>query len=363
MVKQIVLYSAVVFLTAYSYFFYESRIVGLLFAAELFYLPLALIWLFYCRKVCVSLERILWLTQESKKIPAEICVSNPRRFGIAHVKVLLEVENISTGERDRCVVFCSVRGGHTERKQVLFKPKNCGIISIIVKKYWILDVLYLFRAKKKIYEVQQTAVLPQTHLLMVEVTQKTREFIVDAEEYSDRESGDDSSEIYQIREYRMGDSLHDIHWKLSAKEDTLCVKEYGRPLGCVVLIWLNLKQESKRSHYVPAILWEAVASLSRSLLEEKCVHMVAWYEPENQRIQKKRISKDAHIYELLYRLLYTTTYREDIRIQKEEAFRGCLFSTQIEICVDGTVWIDGQHTMQLSWKEGQQNWEKLYFIV
>ena len=54
--------------------------------------------------------------------------------------------------------------------------------------------------------------------------------------------GDDPSEIYQVREYRERDSLKDIHWKLSAREEELMVKERGFPLGCVVLIKITEKK-------------------------------------------------------------------------------------------------------------------------
>ena len=37
------------------------------------------------------------------------------------------------------------------------------------------------------------------------------------------------SEIHDLREYRPGDSLHEIHWKLSAKTDKLIVREAEEP--------------------------------------------------------------------------------------------------------------------------------------
>ena len=46
------------------------------------------------------------------------------------------------------------------------------------------------------------------------------------------------------------------------------------------------------------------ASVSLSLIEQKCVHMVAWYEEKNDRIIRKRVENEENIYELLNRLLY-----------------------------------------------------------
>ncbi len=362
--KQIVIYFAVTFLTVYCYFFYESRIVGLLLAAEVIYFPIARLLLWYQKsKIQVSLGRVIPLAEKNKEIPVEIFVKNKSKFLGCFVKIILETENSATGEIEKFYVSCSARNGKTEKKELLLRANQSGIISVAVKNYWIYDVLYIFKAKKRCSAIQQVAILPESHLLMVDVTRKTREFYTEAEEYSDRESGDDSSVVYQIREFRDGDSIHDVHWKLTAKSDELRVKEYGRPLGCVVLLWLNLEKTDRKVKNVPAVILEATASLSLSLLEKECVHMVAWYEPENKKIQKKRIAKEAHIYELLNRLLYAKAYSEDVSYQYEEAFRGSQFSTMMEIRMDGRILVNEEEKAKLSLKDGEQNWDALYFIV
>lgn len=37
--------------------------------------------------------------------------------------------------------------------------------------------------------------------------------------------GDDPGETYDIREYRSGDSIRQIHWKLSGKLDDIMIRE------------------------------------------------------------------------------------------------------------------------------------------
>ena len=362
--KQIMIYLAVSFLTLYCYFFYESRMVGLLLAAEIIYFPLALLILGYQKKkIQVSLGRVIPLAEKNKDIPVDIFVKNNSRFLDCYVKVWLEMENSATGEKEEFAISCSARHQRTEKKQLLLKASHSGIISLALKTYWIYDILYIFKAKRSSKEMQQIAILPASHLLMVEVTRRTRDFMAEAEEYSDRESGDDPSEVYQIREFRDGDSIHDVHWKLTAKSDELRVKEYGRPLGCVVLLWLNFGRKNKKIKNVPSVVLEAAASLSLSLLEMECIHMVAWYEPENKQIQKKRIAKEAHIYELLNRLLYVKSYTEDISYQYEDAFRGYQFSTIMEIDTEGRILVNGEEKEKLSLKDGKQDWDKMYFVV
>lgn len=364
MIKQMIVYIAVFLLTLYCFFLYDHEIVAVMLVVEVVYLLISLLSLCVAkRNIAISIDLILPLAEKNQEIPVSVIIKSKARMHNAHVRVQLQVENTFTGEKER--YWIEGKAGSKKAGCITFPfvAKTCGNMRFSIRKCWIYDILSILKIKKSIKETKDVAVLPECHLLPVEVTRKTREFISDAEEYSDRDSGDDPSELYQIREYQKGDSLRDIYWKLSAKNEELLVKEHGRPLGCVVLLWLNLQVQKKKNKKAASVILEAVASLSVSLLEEKCVHLVAWYEPENQKIYKKRVSKEEHVYELLHRLLYVDIYEESVQAQYEEAFRGHAFSTVVEFQADGRVIIEQEEKMQLSLKEGTQDWEKLYFIV
>lgn len=346
--KQIIVYIMVFCLTLYCFFLYDDVILTILLIMEAVYLLILFTWLIYINnRINVSMDSVIPIADKNQKIPITFTLQNHSEIFSAHVRVLLQIENSFTGERKRISKSGSVKKNGIETLTFILEAQSCGNLTVSMKEYWIYDILSIFKIRRRKTEIQQIGILPECHLIPVEVTRKTREFIADADEYSDRESGDDPSEIYQIRAYREKDSLHDVHWKLSAKADELLVKEHGRPLGCVVLIWLNLQVNKKIKKIFLAEILEVAASLSMSLLEQKCVHMVAWYEEENQKIQKKRISKEEHIYELLSRLLYTTAYQENVERQFEEAFRGMEFSTTVEIRADGKVFVNQEEKMEL----------------
>ena len=62
----------------------------------------------------------------------------------------------------------------------------------------------------------------------------------EAESYDDFQPGTDVSQIFDVREYRPGDRLQRIHWKLSAKSDGLLVREDSQPLACAVVFLLDM---------------------------------------------------------------------------------------------------------------------------
>ena len=386
MIKRMGVFAAVFLLTLYCFFLYDDEILAAMLVVELVYVLIALPLLYVMRRsLKISMAQVLPIAEKNQEIPVRIQVRNVSRIPMIHFQIRIQVENTFTSERKTYYMTGVVGGRKMETMVLTLQEKNCGNLRITMDQCKIYDVLFLFRNTLKTKESQYVGILPECHLLPVEVTRRTREFLADAEEYSDRESGDDPSDIYQIREYREKDSIHDIHWKLSAKAEDLLVKEHGRPLGCVVLIWLNLEQPDgkkrketggtmgkkhwNRKHSVSdemlTVLLEAVASLSLSLLEEKCVHMVAWYEPENQRIRKKRISREEHIYELLNRLLYVKPYsdKEAVQNQYEEAFQTVTFSTTVEFRMYGTVWVNQEERMRLPDQEKDVKWEELYFTV
>lgn len=364
MIRQIIAYLAVFLLTLYCFFLYDDEIVTIMLIIEILYFVASLLWLRNLKgKIDVSMEPVIPIAEKNQEIPIAVVIQNRSKVSGVHVKLLVRVENLFTGEKEKFWGATTVGSHEVEKVDFSLKVKNCGNIDISLETCWIYDVFCILKEKWVGKEVQRVGILPECHLVSVEVTRKTREFIADAQEYSDRESGDDPSEIYQIREYREKDSLHDIHWKLSAKTDELLVKEHGRPLGCVVLIWLNLQTNGKAGKNIPPVILEVVASLSLSLLEAECVHMVAWYEAENRKIQKKRISKEENVYELLNRLLYIESYQENVDSQYEDAFRGIVFSSIVEVRTDGTVLINEEEKMRVSMQEEEVVWEQLYFIV
>lgn len=56
--------------------------------------------------------------------------------------------------------------------------------------------------------------------------------------------GQEPSEVFDLREYRPGDSLHSIHWKLSSKTEEFVVKEAGDVLHTDILFVFDMNKET-----------------------------------------------------------------------------------------------------------------------
>lgn len=377
MIKRILIYGIVVGITLNLFFLFPEKIIGIALIMECVYFIVAFAAVqFMAGKLDFSMDQGAATAEKNKKVPIQIAVSNKSRLFCIPFQLRVIVTNYFTGEENNCKLDAMVQPGKCEKMSMEFISKNCGDIDIQCAYVLVYDWLYVLKRKRKLNLTKKVEILPECHLIMTEITRATREFVADSELYSDSEKGDDLSEIYQIREYKEGDSIHDIHWKLSAKNNELLLKEHARPLGCVVLIWLDLcnhqiikknKRQKRRlgkQNNVPITSIEIAASLSLSLVEEQCVHMVAWYEEKNQRIVKKRICDEENIYELLNRLLYLETYsdREKADFHFHDTFHKRDFSSVVEVSLDGTVTVNG-NDIEIKKKDNEICWDEIYLVV
>lgn len=109
------------------------------------------------------------------------------------------------------------------------------------------------------------------------------------------------SEIHDLREYRPGDSLREIHWKLSAKADKLIVREAEEPnLGLIVLSFDFSGTRTQLDSTLRRLLW-----LSEWLIDREAAHQINWLEPDTLEPQTKTIRTADDLQALLDVLLRT----------------------------------------------------------
>ncbi len=366
MIKRTFIFLVLFVITGVLYFLFDEDISGYFLILEaVYFLGAFLFCLIEKTKLKIRLRDNQFSVEREQDIPIQVQVENKSRIIDQRVRLYFKLENKAAGNKKRFYRDYVIPKKSKQMISIPVSAKNCGAMVVTLSKARIYDLCYLMCIHKRMKQQMKVTVLPKAHLLALEVSKKTRDFIADAEEHSDRESGDDVSEIFQVREYTEQDSVRDIHWKLSAKMDDLFVKDYGKTLGSSVLIWLNTekgKQKKKnRKQYMQVL--EMIASISLSLFEQECIHTVAWYEKEQVKVRKKRVSKERNVYELMNLLGTIETYEgNDLPVIYEDAFRGESFSTIIEISLSGEVLVNKEHC-DIPRKKGMIDWKQVAFSV
>ena len=344
MVRRTAGYLAVLLVTVYLFFMYDASALSGILVFLVIYPAVSGVYLAVAgRNAVPDLERVPPLGDKGKKIKAGISVRN--RSLRMSIRYEFQASAGNSGAKKR--VKKKFRGvllpKGEETVWLTFDTIYCGTVEISVDYVKVYDFLGIFYRKVRWRRKAQVKVMPVFELMPLEITRRTREFQADAQEFSQERRGDDPSEIYQVREYQEKDSLKDIHWKLSAREEKLMIKERSFPLGCVVLIYIDYRRGMQSAEGFSKML-ETAASLSITLVSEKCIHMAAWYEEKNERIVRWRITDEESACDMIWNLMEIQPYAD---IQKKQVcydntFRGQEFASVVTIDGNGKIEKDGE---------------------
>lgn len=121
------------------------------------------------------------------------------------------------------------------KKETPLRADHCGGIAVTPERVWVCDYLGLFRFRAKRVEVRTVLVRPEPARM---------EELPDLERYRARswrpKPGGGFSENHELRLYRPGDSLNQVHWKLTAKTGKLTIREPMEPNRGLVLLTMDI---------------------------------------------------------------------------------------------------------------------------
>ena len=239
-----------------------------------------------------------------------VLAENRSVFPCPYLEATLKKANLLAASRYKIPV------DDTEKIRLLMNPKGsaeiyrvypvaaCGKYELEIENPCIHDILGLFTlhvpfADGKKVLTKHVYVYPKNENLSLLIRPDD---IPEAE--SDRMhrqlSGSDRSEIFQNREYREGDPVRDIHWKLSAKLDTLILKEYSRPLVPSVHLLLEFQEGTNISEADK--LLSCFTAFSFQLLSFSKIFRVSYME-RRDRMETVTVSTEEDLHILLTHLL------------------------------------------------------------
>ena len=183
---------------------------------------LAMIISYACVQVYVFTDRSA--AEKLSPVQYEVRIINSSPLPIPFAKAITVLPQESGV---RCVKECLVLslppfGGYSVKTDVRFRYR--GKYEIGVAEVYIYDPLRIFRIRKKINNYSNVTVLPRT----LETDFGEQRAVSDfpspaASSISTREA----AETANIREYRAGDPLKSIHWKLSSKSEEMQVRDFN----------------------------------------------------------------------------------------------------------------------------------------
>lgn len=171
----------------------------------------------YAEKSSFSVQRL----DEGKYA---LIVSNKGLLPISCIRVSLEAP-VCNGEGETVFVTESASAPpfSSFRFELSSRYDRRGVYKIGADAVYIYDMMHLVRIKKKINGVSYVTVLPR----MLESPASAYDGGSGEELSLNSQDKNASYDYGDVREYRIGDSMKRIHWKLSSKSEELQVKRYS----------------------------------------------------------------------------------------------------------------------------------------
>lgn len=195
-------------------------------------------------------------------MPAKVTLITKSRFPLAQVDCRLRLHNKLSGER-----YVGTPGEY-------IPTEHCGVMEIVCDRLWVYDALGLFRRKLKITDLGQVVIEPKPVTGQLPELTGNRQAAVWVPK-----PGGGFSENHELRLYRPGDDLRNIHWKLSRKTGKLIYREAMEPAQKQMALVLTLCGDADELDRKLGVLLDA----SNRLLSEGRGHRVHYCAAEGVR--------------------------------------------------------------------------------
>ncbi len=205
---------------------------------------------------------------------------------------------------------CNIPAGKSVQYRIRLSSLYTGIVTAGVEFVQMYDLFRIFRVTKRYQAEDKKLIYPKVKQVPVEIKDTGVLTEQESEEYYEDRPGNDPSQVFDIREYREGDRLQRIHWKLSSKRDELLVKEFSEPVIVDTMVIFDLYSLKKGIDAVAerSALYDKVVSVSYTLLEQETEHYIIWFDEKKGMAEKKRISSEEDLHEAVYEMGILKSY-------------------------------------------------------
>lgn len=162
-------------------------------------------------------------------------VENTSSLSIPYLEIQSDITKKLTGTANfNVIVSLGKKETFTRGETVILKRRGyyqLGEIDVTIR-----DVFRIFSFKKKFSSSTSLLVYPETiNLSTFKITssQQSGELLIHNLAFQDK------SRVSSLRDYREGDSVKAIHWKLSAKKDSPIIKDYENRVDTNAVIFLD----------------------------------------------------------------------------------------------------------------------------
>lgn len=260
------------------------------------------------KKIDVNIETDKTLI--GKNIPVNVCfdVKNNSIIPVENFTLSVKIYN-SFFENEQTYEIIIPSTPFSDRKATIeVSSIYCGRMVIEVTKVLSYDLLGMFKFTIPFDKKHEIMVIPYDVVELEELPISTTGNSDDEELQFVK--GDDVSQISQIRNYIPGDKLQNIHWKLSAKEEEIQVKEFSLPYSDDIIFLMELYVNKEIPEDFDEML-EKMYAVSRFLIKQVRKFSLVWYEIQNEEFKFIEINNNDELIAAIIELFFAKTIEQN----------------------------------------------------
>lgn len=388
MLKRLWIYLIVLVVTIYLGIAYLETFPTILLGVELVFALLSLMYVILSswglRVAFAALNDTITVGKQSA---LRARIKNKSILPVFYAELVIELNYFQSNETLTLRLPFTVLPGKVQMMRLPITVRYSGTMRVVPKYVCVYDFLHLFSVKRKIKskpasvtilpEFQRIFVLDRSSRFSMPVIEERSSEDDDARKtiqqfYKDR-VGDDPSEVFQVRDYRIGDRLSRVDWKLSAKSGSLMVKDYSFPIIDRTAIVVDMHCKDQMAYHQRI---HTTVALCISILEVNCSITLAWYDVRSQMVLQRHLEKDEDLFESIG-MLTAASYCQEI--SPIEVMEQLSLSCQLEqlvyitgaVSTDEMVELEGLEQTKRTWiysiekkdMRTEQLSEKLFYNV
>ncbi len=243
----------------------------LMFLFLMLILPALSVWFFHLAVSNLNIKAYSKVpaVETGNSVGIYIECENKSFFPLFHCEYVFTLQNLYKPNPIQHKLSTPLLPRRNNRVEIPVETAASGMLSLEITGLHVADYLYFLTKEIPLSIKVQIPILPS----LTEVILPSTAPVADGmEEFTESDNkGNLSSDIKEIREYRPGDRLQRIHWKLSAKLDELLVKEMAHTtiLSLVILPECNRETIEDTSRMLRSVMTEL---LKREERFEVCLY-------------------------------------------------------------------------------------------
>lgn len=230
-------------------------------------------------------------TVRGEEVLLELRLDNPVWFISLHSQLKLNIANVFLENASTVEISMPVKAHGESVLKMPVRMVDLGKYVLTCDTLYVQDIFGMAVGKKSISLSGELFVVPEgSSDEQLDVTG----FLAGAAEVEESKSkGSDFSEVSDIREYIPGDRQRDIHWKLSARQDELMVKERVNVAGSEMVILPGFVEDPEKSMQI----LEYVYQLGQGCIKQRMPVCLLCWNRQEYRFEEYRCSFQEEIAE------------------------------------------------------------------